>query len=136
MASKVKAQKVLDYLHEAGVSPERVSRVRAPAGIDIGARSPEEIAVSILAEIVETRARSKQAAVQKSAPSVANKEIRDPVCGMQVNVSSAKFKSDLRGSNVYFCCAACKQAFDNQPEKYAAAVAANASVDETMRTDR
>jgi YHS domain-containing protein len=35
-----------------------------------------------------------------------------------VNVSGAKYKSERNGSEVYFCCAGCKQAFDRQPEKY------------------
>jgi xanthine dehydrogenase accessory factor len=124
VASKAKARKVLDYLREAGVPSEQVSRVRAPAGVRIGAGSPEEIAVSILAEIIETRAaRSKQATVEAtSEDDASNKESRDPVCGMQVNISTVKFRSEHHGSTVYFCCAACKQAFDKQPEKYALSV--------------
>jgi len=50
---KTKAQKTFESLHAKGVSSERLSRVKAPAGLDIGAVSPEEIAVSILAEIVQ-----------------------------------------------------------------------------------
>ena len=42
-------------LREAGAAPERVSRVHAPIGLDIGAETPAEIAVSILAEMVATR---------------------------------------------------------------------------------
>lgn len=53
VASKVKAQKVLDSLLAAGVLDERVRQVRAPAGLDIRAALPEEIAVSILAEIIQ-----------------------------------------------------------------------------------
>jgi xanthine dehydrogenase accessory factor len=120
VASKVKAQKVLDYLREAGVPTERVRRVRAPAGLDIQAASPEEIAVSILAEIIQLRgARTKPAAEAKKAVlPMLNKEAKDPVCGMMVNVELAKYRSEYRGSVTYFCCAGCKQAFDRQPEKY------------------
>ena len=120
VASKVKAQKVLEYLRGAGVPSERVSQIRAPAGLDIGAGSPEEIAVSILAEIIQLRgARTKPVAgSKKSALPVLNQDARDPVCGMTVNVSEAKYKSEQNGSTVYFCCAGCKQAFDRQPEKY------------------
>ena len=117
VASRVKAQKTLDSLREAGVPSERLNRLRAPAGIDIGARSPEEIAVSILAEIIEMRA--KQTSAKKSGLPVAAQESKDPVCGMQVNVGAAKFKSQHQGTTFYFCCAGCKQTFDKQPEKYA-----------------
>lgn len=121
VASKVKAQKVLEYLRESGVPPDRVSRVRAPAGLNIRAGSPEEIAVSILAEIIEERAnRAKRlsAATQQALP-VMTEDAKDPVCGMSVNVSTAKYKSEHSRTTIYFCCAGCKQAFDKQPEKYA-----------------
>jgi YHS domain-containing protein len=47
------------------------------------------------------------------------KDAKDPVCGMSVNVSTAKYKSEHSGTTIYFCCAGCKQAFDKEPEKYA-----------------
>ena len=119
VASKVKARKVLEYLRS-----ERVSQIRAPAGLEIRAASPEEIAVSILAEIIQLRGhRAKPIAEpQQSALPVLNKDARDPVCGMMVNVSGAKYKSEHQGSQVYFCCAGCKQAFDRQPDKYASSI--------------
>jgi xanthine dehydrogenase accessory factor len=55
VASKVKAGRVLEYLKEQGIGAERLAQVRAPAGLDIHASSPEEIAVSILAEIIQAR---------------------------------------------------------------------------------
>jgi len=128
VASKTKAQKVLDYLREGGVPSGRVNEVRAPAGLDIGAASPEEIAVSVLAEIIQLRAsrnklisEGKKKAVPSSLP-VLNTEAKDPVCGMPVNVATAKHKSEHGGNVVYFCCVACKQSFDKQPEKYALSV--------------
>jgi len=122
VASNVKAQKVLDFLRGAGVPSERVRQVRAPAGLDIRARLPEEIAVSILAEIIHLKgSRTKPVKEQKATLPVLDKEARDPVCGMAVSVSMAKHTSEHRGSTVYFCCAGCKQAFDGQPEKYALA---------------
>ena len=129
VASRVKAQKVLEYLREAGIPSERIGRVRAPAGLDLHAISPEEIAVSILAEIVQLRSdrarplprpKKAEAGVSNlvSKPALASEEARDPVCGMTTSVTAAKYKSDYKGSTVYFCCAGCKQAFDRQPEKY------------------
>ena len=42
-----------------GVSEENLARVRAPAGIDIGARTPEEIALSVISEVVLVRREAK-----------------------------------------------------------------------------
>jgi xanthine dehydrogenase accessory factor len=42
-------------LQEAGLAPSDIDRLRGPVGLDIGAKSPEEIAVSILAEIIQVR---------------------------------------------------------------------------------
>jgi xanthine dehydrogenase accessory factor len=121
VASKVKAQKVLEYLRKTGIPSERVGRIRAPAGLDIHAASPEEIAVSILAEIIQLRGTQPRTFVEpKKIPlPVLASEARDPVCGMMVNISTAKYKSELHGNTVYFCCTGCKRSFESQPEKYA-----------------
>jgi xanthine dehydrogenase accessory factor len=119
VASKTKASKLLGYLKERGVTVERLSQVRAPAGLDITATSPEEIAVSILAEIVQvngTRATSQKNQAQSLVP---KHEAKDPICGMMVDVSIAKHKSEFHGNSFYFCCSGCKQQFDKKPEKYA-----------------
>jgi len=122
VASKIKTGKVLEYLREAGVNSERVGQLRAPAGLNIGAASPEEIAVSILAEIVQVRAGRARVSAQsrRAALPVINveAEAKDPVCGMTVSVSTAKYKSQHERNTIYFCCAGCKQAFDKQPAKY------------------
>ena len=116
VASKVKAKKVMDYLREKGISPEQLKQVRAPAGLDIGAGAPEEIAVSILAEIIQARrATSKASAPQKTGLlPVLNAQARDPICGMDVDTSKAKYKSEHQGQTFYFCCAGCKQTFEKQ----------------------
>jgi xanthine dehydrogenase accessory factor len=132
VASKVKAQKVIEYLREAGVPSDRVNHIHAPAGLDIHATSPEEIAVSILAEIIQLKGTRAKAVEEPrsplagfpvlnlpvSHPKAPNNEARDPVCGMFVNVSGARYKSAHKGTDVYFCCAGCKQTFDRNPEKY------------------
>jgi xanthine dehydrogenase accessory factor len=74
--------------------------VHTPAGLDIGARTPADIAISILAEIVATRTTHAPAATTAI----------DPVCGMEVVVGPAT--PQLEG--VYFCCEGCR-------DRYAAA---------------
>jgi len=120
VASKVKTEKVLEYLRGRGIPQERSGRLRAPAGLKIQAASPEEIAVSILAEIIQAKG-TKQRAQAEGKPAalpVLNQEARDPVCGMTVSVATAKYKSEYQGRAIYFCCAGCKQTFDKQPGKY------------------
>jgi molybdenum cofactor cytidylyltransferase len=50
-----RVQEILASLKSRGISAEKLARVRAPAGLDIGAESPEEIALSVIAEIVSQR---------------------------------------------------------------------------------
>ena len=50
---------------------------------------------------------------------VLKQEAKDPICGMMVEVKTAKHRSEFQGDSFYFCCAGCKQKFDRQPEKYA-----------------
>ncbi len=77
------------------------AQVHTPAGLDIGARSPAEIAISILAEIVAERT---------SHPPVAETAI-DPVCGMEVVVADATPRLELGGERVYFCCEGCRSTY-------------------------
>jgi xanthine dehydrogenase accessory factor len=121
VASKKKAANILDYLKEREVAPAKLERVRAPAGLDIHASSPEEIAVSILAEIIQVRgtvAAQRRTSKDVHLP-VPKQEARDPICGMTVEVRAAKYKSEFQGASFYFCCGGCKQTFDKQPDKYA-----------------
>jgi xanthine dehydrogenase accessory factor len=127
VASKTKAEKVFDYLKTRGVAAEKIKRVQAPAGLDIHAKSPEETAVSILAQIIQVRGQAEESAgkAKSSASSlpvlpVIHVEAKDPVCGMSVNPGKARHKSEYTGTAFYFCCAGCKQAFDREPQRYLA----------------
>jgi xanthine dehydrogenase accessory factor len=127
VASKSRAQAVLDYLRQSGMPEERLQRVKYPAGLDIGARTPEEIALSILAEIVQRqRHRPESAGAQANIahehhPEAAlhpEEEATDPVCGMTVEIATAQFKTDYNGQTYYFCARGCQRSFEAEPEKY------------------
>src|SRR5262249_44733507 len=85
--------------------PERLGVLKAPAGLDIGAETPEEIAVSILAEIVQHQRSDKGV-----PPATATAAAIDPVCGMTVDIATARYRSDVAGATVYFCCRRCEEA--------------------------
>lgn len=122
VASKTKTKKVFEFLGQKGIGKGKLEQVHAPAGLELGAHSPEEIAVSILAEIVQLRSARSQQTFGKLGEltlQVAPAQAKDPICGMAVNTAKARYKSEHQGSAFYFCCAGCKQAFDQQPEKYA-----------------
>ena len=121
VASRTKAEKVFDYLQTRGVGAERIQRVKAPAGLDIGARSPEEIAVSVLAEIIQVRANvGKETAKASPALTVIQSGAKDPICGMNVSIANARYKAEFEGKTFYFCCASCKQTFEREPTRYLA----------------
>lgn len=55
IASRKRSQLILDYLHQLHLNNDQIGRVRAPAGLDLQANSPEEIALSVISEIVRMR---------------------------------------------------------------------------------
>ena len=118
VASRVKSDKLFDYLRQRGVAEDKLRKVRVPAGLDIHAASSEEIAVSILAEIIQVKGTGTVARTAKMTLPLLKQEAKDPICGMMVDLGEAKYKSDFRGSWFYFCCPRCKQTFDQQPERY------------------
>jgi xanthine dehydrogenase accessory factor len=126
IASKKRASAILQYLNEASLTQEQIARLKYPAGLDFGAVTPEEIALSILAEIIQRLRQSSNVAENKSSninlqlPMTQNLvlEAIDPVCGMTVEIGTAHFISEYNGKTYYFCAAGCKRSFDKEPGKY------------------
>jgi xanthine dehydrogenase accessory factor len=79
------------------------SRVHTPAGLDIGARTPADIAISILAQLIAQRTVTPEAAVVETAT--------DPICGMEVLAADATVHLDTGEGRVYFCCEGCRSAY-------------------------
>jgi xanthine dehydrogenase accessory factor len=123
VASPTRARVVVESLRARAIPDDRLRRLKAPAGLDLGAVTPEEIAVSILAEIVARRRRPDLAAAPKAAaPAAVPTTALDPVCGMTVTIATARHRSDSPAGPVYFCCGGCKQRYDREPDRYPAAL--------------
>ncbi len=122
VSSRKRAATIVETLRHRGVPAAQLGRLTAPAGLDIGAVTPEEIAVSILAEIIQARRRGAAEPVMPMADAPAVVEALDPICGMTVEVATARHQSDWSGRSVYFCCRRCKDIFDADPVRYAAAL--------------
>jgi len=131
IASKKRASAILQYLNESNLTHEQIARLKYPAGLDFGAVTPEEIALSILAEIIQRRRQSPvpNSLVSDSPREVGKLELPvttyqlptealDPVCGMTVEIATAHFTSEYNGKTYYFCAAGCKRSFDKEPGKY------------------
>lgn len=120
VASRRRAASVLGYLRDRGATDDQIARVHAPAGLDLGRVAHEEIAVAILAELVKERAEGTLAA---AAPAeLPRHEELDPVCGMTVDVASARHRSSFEGITYYFCSAGCLARFEEDPARFVAAV--------------
>jgi xanthine dehydrogenase accessory factor len=101
---------VIAELRGEGVPDDLLERIDTPAGLDVGARTPAEIAVSILARIVEVRRREAHPVPVPAAQATAV----DPVCGMTVVVTAATPSLEHDGETVHFCCEGCRDAFTRQ----------------------
>jgi len=138
VASKRRGAAVVGYLAERGIPREQLDRVKVPAGLDLGKTSHVEIAVSILAELVQLRASgggsagsvaeaeaAEAEAIEAEAAEVEAIEAGaiDPVCGMTVPVSPGRSIAagpcEYEGVTYYFCGAGCRRRFESDPASYA-----------------
>lgn len=118
LASRKRAASVFGVLQQDGIEPERIASVHVPVGLDVGARTPDDVAIAILAQVV---------AEGVCATGVAPAEIEarvtaiDPICCMEVDVASTSHRAEHEGVTYYFCCANCRAAFMADPASYVAA---------------
>ena len=121
VSSRKKAGTITNYLLDAGVDPAALDRLYAPAGIDINAKKPDEVAVSIMAEIIRIKNGldlsipvTEASSTQEETPSY----YINPVCGVPVDMKHPKHVVQYGDETVYFCCDGCKIKFEKDPDKY------------------
>jgi xanthine dehydrogenase accessory factor len=131
VASKEKAKSLFQYLRDKGTPAEHIDRIKCPAGLELGAETLPEIALSVIAEITRSRRAasehvSERAAVESEQPvglpvilgAVSLTEGIDPVCGMTVATANARYRTVLEDKTFYFCCLRCKETFERSPQLY------------------
>lgn len=123
LASRRRAATVTGVLAQSGVPADRIATIHNPVGLDIGARTPGEVAVSILAEIIAKTPTLRDAAGLEIADATDGDAV-DPVCGMAVTIAGATHTLAHDGHSYYFCCAGCRAAFASDPAKYLTAAGA------------
>jgi xanthine dehydrogenase accessory factor len=134
VASPTRAAVVRTWLRdEAGIPEDRLAALRAPAGLDIGAETPEEIALSILTELVQVR-RGRAAFVAApgpatlatatarerapTGPAVDDIVLVDPICGMTVDRNNVRHLAEHDGTVYAFCSMGCRTQFIKEPTAY------------------
>ena len=133
IASSRKAQKLRKLLLLRGLTEEQLARVDSPAGPDIGARTPPEIALAAIAGTIawwrgaqrETATSTRSRPASRPAPAQLPQSnppspYVNPVCGMVVDRAKAVHVVDYEGARFYFCCDGCKVEFERDPARYAA----------------
>jgi xanthine dehydrogenase accessory factor len=110
---------VVGYLADRGVPRDALDRVKVPAGLDLGSTTHQEIAVAIIAELVQLRAAGAlDSAPAARARAAVAATATDPVCGMAVDTGPDSLQLRRDGVTYYFCRAGCRQAFERDPDVY------------------
>jgi len=133
VASRARFATLRQTLVDRGISAHALDAIKSPAGLDLGGRQPEEVALSILAEIVQTRNAARASADRiASVPTVAAAPAApltalDPVCHMTVTIATARHTGTWDGRTWYFCNPRCKDKFLGEPARYLDAPATGAA---------
>lgn len=122
VASRKRAAALFDELRGTGVPAEALDRVRSPAGLDIAGQTSEEVALSIMAEIIRER---RAAAPARELPMAREAPVRpatlavDPVCGMEVDPAT-ELRAIHMSTTYYFCSEGCRARFLKSPDAFLA----------------
>jgi xanthine dehydrogenase accessory factor len=131
IASRRKAQKLRESMSARGIGEPRLARLHAPAGPNLGARTPAEIALVAVAAALGFMRDSPRAEAYAgpepradawlappAAPTPAEKFL-NPVCGNAIDAADPRHIEEFGGVSFYFCCDGCWNTFRADPAKYA-----------------
>lgn len=110
VASSRRGESIRSHLAGQGADEAQIAGLHIPAGLDLGNTTHKEVAVAILAELVELRAQGAfTGPTPVSTPTL--ETAVDPVCGMTVDVGPTSHSLEVDGETHYFCCPGCRAAF-------------------------
>ena len=119
VASRKRGDVVRGFLADRGTSQSDLARVQVPIGLDLGHTTHREIAVSILAELVQLRAAGQLKPRQRTMlPMLEAQEVIDLVCGMTVQAVPANRPFEHEGTTYFFCAMGCRVAFEKDPVSF------------------
>lgn len=110
VASQKRFAALLADLRGQGVPDDHLERLVRPKGLPGRTDLPAEIALSVMADLVEVRRRRVGLALAESPAPRA--QAIDPICGMTVDIATAQYQSERAGQVYYFCCAGCQARFE------------------------
>lgn len=113
VGSPQRGKALLGYLSDRNISQELLDTIRVPIGLDLGRTTHREVAVAVLAELVQLRP-SLEAPQGKEPVVVPITEVEDPICGMTVNENDASHPLVVAGQTYYFCCLGCRSQYEKQ----------------------
>jgi len=116
VGSRRRGEALRGYLQDRNISQELIDSIRVPAGLDLGRTTHREVAVAVLAELVELRATGELGRRHELAATPTTEAI-DPICGMTVTADDTSYPLEMDGVTHYFCCPGCRVRFETDAEK-------------------
>jgi xanthine dehydrogenase accessory factor len=120
VASRKRGTALLANLEDRGFAKAHIDKIHLPAGLDLGHTTHREMAVSILAQLVQLRAAGliAQNATPQLLQMAAPNELIDLVCGMTVAAENYNRPFEFEGTTYYFCAPGCRTAFEKDPSSF------------------
>jgi xanthine dehydrogenase accessory factor len=123
VASQKKKTAVFGFLKDSGIDSKSLEKIKSPAGLNINAKKPEEVAISILAEMIQEQQLNPSGlnftAFDETRQEAGKPKFYiNPVCGVPVDMENPKHVEEFQGEKVYFCCDGCWVKFKEEPSKY------------------
>jgi xanthine dehydrogenase accessory factor len=116
VASHRRAEALRGFLQDNGVASETIDALEMPIGLDLGHTNHREVAVAILADLVQRRAAGDLPTGGRTVTRPT--EAIDPVCGMTVVADDAANPLEHDGITYWFCCQGCRYSFKKEPAAY------------------